>query len=338
MRKREMNCSEYRQESTMVTGVFSQIKPIDGSSNYFRTGHASLFALHGPNFSTELSMLDTLENLDEAKLPLLKFLYGQTQMIPSVNALHSRISLNGSSGRYHFSRSPFQIHISREQLDFIANEIAAFYGLNEDQIRVLNQCKAWFQPMAMPIDANSEDALAITGAGGDASQTEQSNIPIILVHGVFGSGKSTLLVILILFLSRVLDIANNRDCRILVCAATNTAVDRVLLGLLKEKFCAFVRVGSLKKIAKPILNYTLQSSEDKEAIKELQSMLQEEQYLGESDRRDIKRNLEAIKTGEMRKREKRLKEVRVVGVTCVASLFPVLDDNCFPIVFLDEAR
>jgi hypothetical protein len=38
-------------------------------------------------------------------------------------------------------------------------------------------------------------------------------------------------------------------------------VDRVLLGLVDQGFTEFVRVGSLKKIAKPILNYTLQSGD-----------------------------------------------------------------------------
>jgi hypothetical protein len=52
----------------------------------------------------------------------------------------------------------------------------------------------------------------------------------------------------------------------------------------------------------------------------------------------VKKNLEALKNGDMKKREERLKEIRVVGVTCVASVFPVLDKCVFPIVFLDECR
>jgi hypothetical protein len=41
--------------------------------------------------------------------------------------------------------------------------------------------------------------------------------------------------------------------RILVAAHTNVAVDRVLLGLVERGFTDFVRVGSLQRIAKPIL-------------------------------------------------------------------------------------
>lgn len=48
---------------------------------------------------------------------------------------------------------------------------------------------------------------------------------IQLVHGVFGSGKSFLLVVLIVFLTR-LGNALGVPIRVLVSAATNTAVDR----------------------------------------------------------------------------------------------------------------
>jgi hypothetical protein len=50
---------------------------------------------------------------------------------------------------------------------------------------------------------------------------------------------------------------------------------RVLLGLLNEYFTDFVRVGSLKKISKSLLDHTLQSVDGKEAIKELNSMLKD---------------------------------------------------------------
>lgn len=65
--------------------------------------------------------------------------------------------------------------------------------------------------------------------------------------------------------------------RILVTSSTNVAVDRILLGLLKRKFLNFGRIGSLKRIAKPLLPYVLQFSQKgcgvKEAIQELRDML-----------------------------------------------------------------
>ena len=124
-----------------------------------------------------------------------------------------------------------------------------------------------------------------------SDNSENKRKPIVLVHGVFGSGKSFMLVGiqifcnghkknigLIVFLCRLLDAAgiNNSDAKILVCSSTNVAgkkkrgkknnvlqVDRVLLGLLRSNFDAFVRVGSLKKINKAILAHTLQTSEGK---------------------------------------------------------------------------
>lgn len=43
--------------------------------------------------------------------------------------------------------------------------------------------------------------------------------------------------------------------KLLVSSTTNVAVDRILLGLLAMGFDQFVRVGSVKKIAKPVLPY-----------------------------------------------------------------------------------
>lgn len=107
---------------------------------------------------------------------------------------------------------------------------------------------------------------------------------VVLVHGVYGSGKSHLLVVLIVFLCTMLKEARNEDIRILISAATNTAVDRILLGLLELDFTEFIRVGSLKRIAKPVLPFTLHryrgdskadnERSDKLALKELQDMLQ----------------------------------------------------------------
>ena len=48
--------------------------------------------------------------------------------------------------------------------------------------------------------------------------------------------------------------------KILFASNTNTAVDRVLTGLLNLGFTEFVRVGSLKKIHKHILPFTAQAS------------------------------------------------------------------------------
>lgn len=43
-----------------------------------------------------------------------------------------------------------------------------------------------------------------------------------------------------------------------------------------------------------------------------------------------------IKAGAERKRRRKLKTAAVVGVTCCSATLPVLDDQHFNVVFLDE--
>lgn len=43
-----------------------------------------------------------------------------------------------------------------------------------------------------------------------------------------------------------------------------------------------------------------------------------------------------VKAGAERARKKRLKTAAVVGVTCCSAVLPVLDDQLFDVVFLDE--
>jgi len=103
---------------------------------------------------------------------------------------------------------------------------------------------------------------------------------VILVHGAFGCGKSYLLVAIIRFISTLLDQVGETETKILVCALTNVAVDRILLTLKEQGFTDFARVGSLKKINKALLPFTHHSStnkkkSDKDALKELQTMMDE---------------------------------------------------------------
>eukprot|EP00026_Physarum_polycephalum_P000630 Phypoly_transcript_00631.p1 GENE.Phypoly_transcript_00631~~Phypoly_transcript_00631.p1 ORF type:complete len:1411 (+),score=357.55 Phypoly_transcript_00631:52-4284(+) len=168
--------------------------------------------------------------------------------------------------------------------------------------------------------------------------------PVVLVHGVFGSGKSYLIVILIIYLCRILNQAKNDQIRILVSAVTNVAVDRILLGLVAQGFTQFIRVGSLKKIAKPILPFTLHEArrnaksefdEERDALKDLNDMIHHDNLSGE-ELKYVQEMIAAIKGGSHKNKKKELKSIRVIGVTCVASSFSVMEGNCFPIVFLDE--
>jgi len=84
--------------------------------------------------------------------------------------------------------------------------------------------------------------------------------PVTLVHGVFGAGKSYLLCVILIFLHRLSQLKPQNKpsspLKVLVTSSTNVAVDRVLLCLLDNNFTDFLRIGSVRKIAKPILPYT----------------------------------------------------------------------------------
>jgi len=84
----------------------------------------------------------------------------------------------------------------------------------------------------------------------DKLQSRHIDSNIVLVHGAFGCGKSYLLVAIIRFISTLLDQVGETETKILVCALTNVAVDRILLMLKDTGYTEFARVGSLKKIHK----------------------------------------------------------------------------------------
>lgn len=68
--------------------------------------------------------------------------------------------------------------------------------------------------------------------------------------------------------------------RVLVSAHTNIAVDRILLGLIDSGFTDFIRVGSLPKISKSVLKYSLHcgdtdGSMSTSGVEELKKMLKE---------------------------------------------------------------
>ena len=75
-----------------------------------------------------------------------------------------------------------------------------------------------------------------------------------------GSGKSHLLVAVIVLLSRLFEHCEAASAmksmhlypQILVASATNVAVDNILLALMAHEYQDFARVGSVKKIAKPV--------------------------------------------------------------------------------------
>ena len=109
---------------------------------------------------------------------------------------------------------------------------------------------------------------------------KQADANVVLVHGAFGCGKSYLLVAIIRYISTLLDQIGETETKILVCALTNVAVDRILLTLREQGYTNFCRVGSIKKIHKKLLPFTHTASSnkkaaDKDALRELRDMLKD---------------------------------------------------------------
>lgn len=172
--------------------------------------------------------------------------------------------------------------------------------------------------------------------------------PITLVHGVFGAGKSFVISVLILLLHRLhregklMSSKHNEPFRIVISSNTNgkrcfyvnplVAVDRILQGLIKLDFKDFVRVGSVKKIAKSILPYTA-SAHSKSAtgeIKELNEMLADSD-LTDEERENIIESIARVSKGD------KLESFFVIGVTCAACEFEVFDEISCSLLILDEA-
>ncbi|KAH6586632.1 hypothetical protein BASA50_000344 [Batrachochytrium salamandrivorans] len=193
--------------------------------------------------------------------------------------------------------------------DRLLCEIIAEYHLNDDQAQVVRQF------------SNS------------ISNSQKS--PITLVHGVFGAGKSFLIGVIVIFLFRVKEhnlFSGGSHTRIVISSMTNVAVDLILLNLLKLGFNQFARAGSLRKIAKPLLPFTFQGRDLSDDMKELQTMLKDPS-LTENDRRDVRRAMTVFKSSA---NKEVLSESFVIGVTCLATNFEILDNFVCPIVILDE--
>lgn len=131
------------------------------------------------------------------------------------------------------------------------------------------------------------------------------------------SRKSYLVSVLIILLHRLCNAFNNDKIKILVSSNTNVAVDRILCNLLDLGFTDFVRVGSLRKISKRILPYTLQMRNGSEEIKELQRILKEEE-LEDAESSEVQRTIQLFKED---------KNLNLLGSTFVTGSY--LDKSSF---------
>lgn len=274
------------------------------------------------NASTELTTLKNIQDyFNPTTLPL-------TQNLLTMSS--SAIVSNKRVNKRKFIPPAFSnINTKFELLSIgatlqLAGELIHAHKLNKDQATALIQIA---------------QMMASQGSAEEVKELGTHTLPITIIHGVFGAGKSYLLAVVILFFvqlfekSEALAVGNGRPWKLLISSSTNVAVDRVLLGLLSLGFEKFVRVGSVRKIAKPILPYSLHagSENENEQLKELHTLMKED--LTPVERVYVRKSIEQHKLGT---NKTLLKQVRVVGVTCAACPFPCMNDLKFPVVVLDE--
>ncbi|XP_005397152.1 PREDICTED: protein ZGRF1 isoform X1 [Chinchilla lanigera] len=295
-----------------------ELLPLKG---YFPSRWPTNVVVHALLVCNASSELTTLKNIQEHFHP------GTLPLTPHLLAMSAAPTVRDKRAdkrkftppAFTSSRVTWAPEPEREWALRLADELGRAHGLNEDQAAALSQ------------------VARMLAAPGGADCTP--GLPVTLIHGVFGAGKSYLLAVVVLFFVRLFEqsdppaVGNARPWKLLISSSTNVAVDRVLLGLLSLGFEKFVRVGSVRKIAKPILPYSLHagSENENEQLKELHALMKED--LTPTERVCVRRSIEQHRLGTTRTL---LRQVLVVGVTCAACPFPCMSDLKFPVVVLDE--
>ncbi|XP_040184919.1 protein ZGRF1 isoform X2 [Rana temporaria] len=293
-----------------------EISPLKGYCPSNWPANMIVHALLVCNASTELTCMRNIqEHFNSSTLPLLPQLLTMSSECekPKISrgkfkppAITAKISNKCEIPDHNFVMS-------------LAKDMIKHFFLNEDQAAALMQ-------------------IALMMCGSDGPQKQQ-NPPITIIHGVFGAGKSYLLAVVVLFLVQLFETYDPSEeqgsshWKLLISSSTNVAVDRVLLGLLNLGFEQFIRVGSVRKIAKPILPHSLHagSENENEQLKELLALLKED--LTPVEKMYVRKSIEQHKLGT---NKTLLGQVRVVGATCAACPFACLSNLKFPVVVLDE--
>ncbi|KAL4240490.1 Protein zgrf1 [Mactra antiquata] len=291
-----------------------EIEPIYGYCPSNWQSGALCHAILAMNASTELSCIDNIRE------------HIQTQSPPVLPQLLNR---KGDADSLQISSKGFQVprsvsgpqttnhaYLHCEQLDDLVYEYINKYNLNTDQSEAIRRVANMF------------------------SMEKSTNLDnVLLIHGVFGAGKSFLLSVMVLFLVQVFEMNDSVSpgqpfpWKLLISSTTNVAVDRILNGLLDLGFEDFVRVGSVKKISKPVLPFSVHASgTDNQELKDLQEMLRSGE-LTNTEKSNVRQSIEKHRRGE---NKKKLGRVRVVGATCAACSLNCLNQMEFPLVLLDE--
>lgn len=170
----------------------------------------TVHAIRGPNAGSELAMLQTLQSMRSVPPPVMPaLLRGCTAASAVGSALAARTPAALCGGA---SEALPSLRLDRERVLALAEETVAVSQLNPDQAEVLRRVAEWLAPAAGTTRAP----------------------PVLLAHGVFGAGKSFMLVTILRYLSALLGaarvpVSGAGAVRVMFAAATNVAVDRVLL-------------------------------------------------------------------------------------------------------------
>ncbi|NXX44100.1 ZGRF1 protein, partial [Tricholaema leucomelas] len=298
-----------------------ELLPLKGYSPSNWRSNTCVHALLVCNASGELTSLRNMEeHFNPSSLPLTPYLLkmdfaseNATKRVNKRRFIPPAISL-----KHTMKSGPVSTEVAME----LATKMIQMFSLNPDQAASLIQI-----------------AQMMTSCENSKPGEEHQSCPVTIIRGVFGAGKSYLLSVVILFLVQLFERSEDTEgprqtpWKLLIASSTNVAVDRILLGLLDLGFEDFIRVGSIRKIAKAILPHSLHagSGNDSEQLKELLALLKED--LTSSEKMYVKKSIEQHKLGT---NKAILQQVKVVGVTCAACPFPCLNTLRFPVVMLDE--
>ncbi len=254
---------------------------------------------------------------------------------------------------------PLSVTLNAAQIKDVQLRIASEFNLNQEQRTVLDRVANWFTSRS-----NADNITLVHGVFGAGKSTLLVAIILFLVEvmdkaDVLSDERKSGGVVEEEDDVVILDddddddgecIEDNRleedqkpqrsirmrppPFRIAISSSTNTAVDRVLEGLMDAGCKDFLRVGSIKKMSRRVLPFTLYE-EEKDAIFELRKQLRDEE-LGSGERADLEKELEELVSGRAGKRKERLGLCPIVGTTCSASLFKLFKDHQFSVVMLDE--
>ncbi|XP_040411904.1 protein ZGRF1 isoform X5 [Cygnus olor] len=298
-----------------------ELLPLKGYYPSNWQSNISVHALLVCNASGELTSLRNMEEyFNPSTLPLIPYLLKMN--LDSEKPAKRVNKRKFTPPAMSLERTMMHGPVSTEVAMGLAEKMIETFSLNPDQATSLVQI-----------------AQMMTSRENIKPVEEHQIFPITIIRGVFGAGKSYLLSVVILFLVQLFESSEAEEgprpapWKLLIASSTNVAVDRILLGLLDLGFEDFIRVGSIRKITKAILPYSLHagSGNENEQLKELLALLKED--LTPIEKIYVRKSIEQHKLGT---NKTILQQVKVVGATCAACPFPCLNNLKFPVVMLDE--